>query len=139
MPYGSHVKHPFFSRYPAILLFVAAALLSACASITPVQSKPPYRKIVVNHPFSWGDGIITIKVNMPVGVYTPTFEDKGGYYYQAPQKITGRDSFFPLLVDGGLYLERARTKPDAVYIIRNQYGIPAKVNVGDRADVTMVK
>ena len=44
-----------------------------------------------------------------------------------------------LLVDGGLYLKKGTNKPDTIYIIRNQYGIPAKVNVGSRADVTMVK
>jgi hypothetical protein len=133
------MKHFNAFNVSAFLVLAIATLLPACASISPVKSKPPYSKIVVNRPFSWGDGVITIKVNMPAGAYLPTFEDKGGYYYQAPQKITGRDTFFPLLVDGGLYLDRKRTKPDAIYIIRNQYGIPVKVDIGERADVTMVK
>jgi len=88
-----------------------AALFSSCASISPVTSKPPYGKIVVNRPFTWGDGVLTIKVNMPAGTYLPQFEDKEGYFYQAPQKITGRDTFYPLLVDGGLYLKRGPTNP----------------------------
>ena len=123
-----------------ILFFMTvAALFSSCASISPVTSKPPYGKIVVNRPFTWGDGVLTIKVNMPAGTYLPQFEDKEGYFYQTPQKITGRDTFYPLLVDGGLYLKRGSNQPDTIYIIRNAYGIPGKVHIGDRADVTMVK
>jgi hypothetical protein len=129
-----------YSRPFNVLLLVAvAALFAGCASISAIKSRPPYSKIVVNHPFSWGDGVLTIKINIPAGTYTPQFEDKEGYFYQAPQKITGRDTFFPLLVDGGLYLKRGMNKPDTIYIIRSEYGIPGKVNIGDRADVTMVK
>ena len=129
-----------YRRYAKLLfLLVVAGLLPACASITPVKSKPPYSKIVVNRPFSWGDGVLTIKLNMPAGTYMPTFEDADGYFYQAPQKITGRDSFWPMMLDGGLYLKRNLPKPDTIYFIRNQYGIAGKVGIGDRADVTMVK
>ena len=129
-----------YSRiFKVVSLLAIALVFTSCASISPVSSHPPYSKIVVNHPFSWGDGVLTIKVNMPAGIYLPQFEDKEGYFYQAPQKITGRDTFFPLLVDGGLYLKRGTTKPDTIYIIRGPSGIPAKVNVGTRADVTMVK
>jgi len=121
-----------------ILLILLCAFLPACASITPLKSKPPYRKICVNRPFSWGDGIIlTCRVDMPTGAYTPLYEDEGGYYYQAPQKITGRDSWMPLLLDGGLYLERNERKPKKIYIIRSDTGVPSKVSIGDRADVTM--
>ena len=120
-------------------LLTIALFLTSCASISPLSSRPPYSKIVVNHPFSWGDGVLTIKVNMPAGTYLPQFEDKEGYFYQAPQKVTGRDTFFPLLVDGGLYLKKGLTKPDTIYIIRSQTGSPAKVGIGNRADVTMMK
>src|SRR3954466_10486676 len=106
-----------------VVVLAAAILLPACASISPIKGKAPYSKIVVNRPFTWGDGVFTIKVDMPAGTYMPTFEDKDGYFYQAPQKITGRDSFWPLLVDGGLYLKRGLSKPDTIYIIRNEYGI----------------
>ena len=120
-------------------LLIIALFLTSCASISPLSSRPPYSKIVVNHPFSWGDGVLTIKVNMPAGTYLPQFEDKEGYFYQAPQKVTGRDTFFPLLVDAGLYLKKGLTKPDTIYIIRSQTGSPAKVGIGNRADVTMMK
>jgi len=122
-----------------VSLLTIAFLFTGCASISPVTSRPPYSKIVVNHPFSWGDGVLTIKVNMPAGTYLPKFEDKEGYFYEAPQKVTGRDTFFPLLVDGGLYLKRGLNKPDTIYIIRGQTSSPAKVGIGNRADVTMVK
>ena len=120
-----------------ILSLLCCALLTGCASITPLTSKPPYSTITVNRPFSWGDGILTIRVNMPAGTYTPLYEDEGGYYYQAPQKATGRDTGMPLLLDGGLYLERNHDRPEKIYIIRNNLGVPTKVNIGNRADVTM--
>lgn len=119
----------------ALFLFVAC-FLASCSNIRPLSSKPPYSLITVNKPFTWGDGVILIKVEMPAGEYKPLYEDDKGYYYQAPQKVTGRDSFWPLLMDGGLFLKRNMTKPDQLYIIRNQYGIPTRVNIGDRADVT---
>ncbi|HET9801542.1 MAG TPA: hypothetical protein VFP82_07630 [Chthoniobacterales bacterium] len=120
-------------------LFAIALLFTSCASITPVTSKPPYSKIIVNKPFTWGDGVVTIKVNMPAGTYLPKFEDKEGYFYEAPQKVTGRDTFFPLMMDGGLYLKKGLNKPDTLYFIKGQTGIPGKVGIGDRADVRMVK
>ncbi|MBV6500520.1 MAG: hypothetical protein CJBNEKGG_03001 [Prosthecobacter sp.] len=119
------------------LTLLIALLVASCSSIRPLSSKPPYSSIKVNKPFTWGDGVILIKVEMPSGEYKPLYEDDKGYYYQAPQKITGRDSFWPLLMDGGLFLKRNLAKPDQIYIIRNQYGIPTRINIGDRADVSL--
>jgi hypothetical protein len=121
-----------------LLTALSVSLLCiSCASIKPLTSKPPYSKITVNKPFTWGDGIFLIRMELPAGDYAPLYEDNKGYYYQAPQKITGRDGFFPLLMDGGLYLKRNVVKPDQIYFIRNQLGIPGRVKIGNRADVTL--
>src|SRR5206468_5463549 len=128
------------SRLLKVVPLLAIALLFAgCASITPITSRAPYSKIVVNKPFTWGDGVLTIKINMPAGTYLPKFEDKEGYFYEAPQKVTGRDTFFPLLMDGGLYLKKGLNKPDTLYFIKGQTNSPGKVGIGNRAEVTMVK
>ena len=128
------------SRLLKVVPLLAIALLFAgCASITPITSRAPYSKIVVNKPFTWGDGVLTIKINMPAGTYLPKFEDKEGYFYVAPQKVTGRDTFFPLLMDGGLYLKKGLNKPDTLYFIKGQTNSPGKVGIGNRAEVTMVK
>jgi hypothetical protein len=129
----------YVGTFKVVPLLAITFLFTGCASISALSSKPPYSKIVLNHPFTWGDGVLTIKVDMPAGTYLPKFEDKEGYFYEAPQKVTGRDTFFPLLVDGGLYLKRGLNKPDTIYIIRGQTSTPAKVGVGNRADVKMVK
>jgi len=129
----------YFRPFTAVVLLAVGLSFTGCASINPISSRAPYSKIIVKHPFSWGDGVLTVKVNMPAGTYLPKFEDKEGYFYEAPQKVTGRDTFFPLLVDGGLYLKRGMTKPDTIYFIRGQTNSPAKVGIGNRADVTMVK
>ena len=122
-----------------IPLLAVALLFAGCASINPISSRPPYSKIIVNKPFSWGDGVVTIKLNMPAGTYLPKFEDKDGYFYEAPQKVTALDTFFPLLIDGGLYLKRGLNKPDTIYFIKGEISSPGKVGIGDRASVTMVK
>ena len=129
----------YFRCIKVVPLVAVALLFTSCASISPISSRPPYSKIVVNRSFSWGDGVLTMKVNMPAGTYLPQFEDKEGYFYQAPQKVTGRDTFLALLVDGGLYLKKGLTKPDTIYIIRSQTGSPGKFGIGNRADVKMVK
>lgn len=74
---------------------------------------------------------------MPAGTYTPLYEDDDGYFYQAPQKVTGSDTGMPLLIDGGLYFERDRHRPEKIYIIRGPYGVPTKVGIGNRADLTL--
>ncbi len=131
------LAHISMHKLHTLLLLAAIALLSGCTSLTPLVSKPPYSKITVNRPFSWGDGILTIKLNMPTGDYSPLFEDKGGYFYQAPQKLTGRDAWMPLMLDGGLYLERNVTRPEMIYFVQAQQGVPGKINIGNRADVTL--
>ena len=67
------------------------------------------------------------------------FETESSIHSHERSQIHGRDTFWPLLVDGGLYLKKGMSKPDTIYIIRNDTGVPAKVNIGDRANVTMVK
>jgi hypothetical protein len=136
-PKPTVITHPPFVKYVSIPLGLLCAALSACTTITPLQSKPPYAQISVNKPFTWGDGIWFIRVNMPAGTYTPKYEDEDGFYYEAPEKITGRDSWMALLLDGGLYLEKNKSRPEKIYIIRNQSGVPGKVNIGNRADLTM--
>ena len=67
------------SRLLKVVPLLAIALLFAgCASITPITSRAPYSKIVVNKPFTWGDGVLTIKINMLAGTYFLKFEDKEG-------------------------------------------------------------
>jgi len=124
-------------KYAAVLLALFCTYLTSCATISPLKSKPPYSKITVNEPFTWGDGIIFIRADMPAGTYTPLYEDGGGYYYQAPQKVTGRDAWMSLLMDGGLYYERDATRPEKIYIIRGASGVPAKVSIGNRANITL--
>ena len=115
------------------------ALLASCASpIRPLASTPPVAKLRVNKPFSCGDGVILIKTNMPTGIYTPKYEDDKGYYYDAPQKVTGWDSFWATMNEGGLYLEKDSTTPKQIYVLRN-YGIPAKLKIGVQTDITAIK
>jgi hypothetical protein len=117
----------------------SVVLLASCATpIKPISSTPPAAKLRVNKPFSCGDGVIIIKSDMPAGIYTPKYEDDKGYYYDAPQKITGWDSFWATMSEGGLYMEKESHYPEQIYIIRN-YGIPAKLKIKQQTDISVIK
>lgn len=123
-------------KFTPITLALLCACFSACSSITRVKSKPPYSSITVNRPFSWSDGAFGTRADMPAGTYTPRYEDKEGYYYQAPEKITGRDGWVPLLLDGGLYFERDLSSPEKIYLTRGD-AKPAKASLRERPDLTL--
>ena len=121
------------------ILCFCALFVSCVPSLHPLSSEPPAKSIRVNKPFSVGDGFLVTKLNLPEGIYKPLYEDKNGYYYQAPQRITGRDSFLPLLIEGGLYFEKNRVKPEKIYGVANNYGIPTKFLAKDKGDYTLLK
>ena len=116
-------------------LLAVCILCSACQSISPLKSTPPYKDIVVNRPFSVGN--IAFMINLPAGVYTPQLEDEDGYYYAAPQKLAGHDAFKPLIVDGGIYLERDEVRPQKIYYIEGDQGTPVKPTIWDQPDLTL--
>jgi hypothetical protein len=118
-----------------LTVLAVCILCTACQSISPLKSKPPYKDIVVNRPFSVGN--IAFKINLPVGVYTPQFEDEDGYYYQAPQKLSGHDAWRPLIVDGGIYLERDVIRPEKIYYIEGDQGTPIKPTIWDQPDLKL--
>lgn len=118
-----------------LVLAAVSGLLPACTTLTPLKSTPPYGKIVVNRPFSRGNAMY--RMNLPAGIYTPLFEDDHGYFYQAPQKLTGNDAWIPLMVDGGLYFARERPRPQKIYYIRGQSGSPIKLSISEEPDLTL--
>ncbi len=120
------------------LLGLCVLLVSCSSGLKPLSSTPPAKKLRVEEPFKWGN-FLTIKLDMPAGEYTPKYEDEEGYFYEAPQKITGSDTFLPLLLDGGLYFEKGLSAPAKLYMIRNNYGIPTKLMIGDKAKITLIK
>jgi hypothetical protein len=128
------VKTPFNFLWAFVVLLAA----TGCASIHPVKSAPPAKSVTVLEPFEWGDGILTVFYEFPAGEYTPMYEDEGGYFYQAPRKVTGRDTFFALMKDGGLYWSKKKNKPDEVYVLSDR-GIPTTVGIGDRAKLKINK
>lgn len=122
-------------------LIMSFALLSACATsqLRPVADNAPYSKMEVVSPFSWGaDNIFLITINYPKGVYLPAFEDEKGFYYQAPQKLTGSDSGMGILLDGGLYIEKGKSQPEKIYFIRSALGIPAISKMEKTEDIKLI-
>ncbi|MEM9445340.1 MAG: hypothetical protein AAGA18_08290 [Verrucomicrobiota bacterium] len=119
-------------------LLSASLIMVGCATVQGLTSTPPYKSITVHEPFKWGDGVLTVKVQLPAGKYVATYEDSNGYYYQAPNKIAVRDSFYSRLTEGGLFLRNGTKTPKEAYFL-NQYDVPVRVDIGDRAKITMNK
>ena len=79
----------------------------------PISSKPPESAILLSEPVMVNDkGAANI---FPAGKYRPLYEDRGGYYYEAPTKVLVSDvaSFG---YDGGLYVARGATEPTQWYV-----------------------
>ena len=53
----------------------------------------------------------------PVGKYRPTYEDDGGYYFEAPHKVMV-DDVGVYGFEGGVYIERGTNAPTHWYLIR---------------------
>ena len=80
----------------------------------PISSKPPESAIVLSEPVTVNDkGATNV---FPAGKYRPLYEDRGGYYFEAPTKVLVNDvaSFG---YDGGVYVARGATEPTQWYVI----------------------
>src|ERR1700744_3723626 len=104
----------------AIITFgLFSLLLTGCANLQPISSKPPESAIELKIPAKFTGFLYT--VTFPAGEYRPLYEDDGGFYYQAPAKVIGHD-IMSYMFDGGLYVERTTNEPTKWYIINPQNG-----------------
>ncbi|PYI88879.1 MAG: hypothetical protein DMF03_09230 [Verrucomicrobia bacterium] len=53
----------------------------------------------------------------PAGKYRPLYEDRGGYYFEAPAKVLV-DDVAVFAYEGGLYIARGATEPTGWYVNR---------------------
>jgi len=104
-----------------VKFLLVALLATSCSSLQmkssppkPISSKPPESAIVLDgSAIAIEKGVTNV---FPPGKYLPRYEDKGGYYFQAPGKVLVTDvaSFG---YDGGFYVERGKTEPAQWYIM----------------------
>ncbi len=99
------------------MLLMAVFALSGCSSMRPLASSPPVPQIVMSEPFNVAMGYKS--VGFPMGEYRPVYEDKGGYYYQAPTKVVRTGVFMSEMRDGGLYIKRSNDTATKFYIIES--------------------
>ena len=103
--------------FAVVALSVAAAGCSSLRSnqsLRPISSEPPESAIVLNAPAVVSEsGTIT---TFPTGEYHPVYEDRGGYYFQAPTKVLV-DDVAVFAYEGGLYVPRGDTEPTRWYVI----------------------
>lgn len=113
-------KTAFSLKIAATAIGIVAAI-SGCSSLNPhssfraISSTPPSSVIELTAPAVVTDMGTT--TTFPVGKYRPTYEDEGGYYYEAPSKVLV-DDVGVYGFDGGLYVARGKTEPANWYIIR---------------------
>jgi len=105
------------TKAAAVLVFL---LTSGCSNLQlksssprPISSKPPESAIVLSAPITVTDTDGATNT-FPAGKYQPLYEDKGGFYFQAPSKVIVNDvAVFGY--DGGLYVARGATEPTEWY------------------------
>jgi hypothetical protein len=112
------MKYLPINRTVQLLLFAVICVVSGCSTFQPISSKPPVSSLVLAAPVT--EKLALSTHILPAGEYKATYEDSGGYYYQAPSKVISKD-FMAYLEDGGIYIPRGSTKPTRFYILAN-YG-----------------
>jgi hypothetical protein len=96
------------------VIVAGCSSLRSNQSLRPISSKPPESAIVLNAPAIVSEsGTITM---FPVGEYRPAYEDRGGYYFQAPTKVLV-DEVAVFAHEGGLYVARGESEPTRWYVI----------------------
>jgi hypothetical protein len=110
-----------YSSRKAFVVVALSVVAAGCSSLRsnqslrPISSKPPESAIVLNEPTVVSEsGTIT---TFPPGKYRPVYEDRSGYYYQAPTKVIV-DEVAVFGYEGGLYVARGETEPSRWYVIR---------------------
>src|SRR5260370_36242676 len=104
----------------AVILLVAL-LAAGCSSLQqdssprPISSKPPESAIVLSAPVTVRDQTPTD--TFPAGKYRPLYEDRAGYYFEAPAKDLV-DDVAVFSYDGGLYVARRATEPTRWHVSR---------------------
>jgi hypothetical protein len=96
------------------LLGTGCSSLQQNSSLHPISSKPPESAIVLTAPMTVRDQTATD--TFPAGKYRPLYEDRGGYYFEAPAKVLV-DDVAVYAYDGGLYVARGTTEPTHWYMI----------------------
>ena len=98
-----------------VLLEVSCSSLRQDSSFGPISSKPPASAIILTAPVTVGDQTATD--TFPAGKYRPLYEDRGGYYFEAPSKVLV-DDVAVFAYDGGVYVARGATEPTHWYVSR---------------------
>jgi hypothetical protein len=117
-------------------ILLLSLLLNSCRNIRSLNSKPPHPSIRVSKPFVSYQ--IWDRVEFPAGEYKPIYEDRWGYYYQAPRKLAANRLFYtPLLLDGGFYVYRAHRKEDVDAYTLSPEGRPYTFTVGNKPEISL--
>jgi hypothetical protein len=98
-----------------VLLGAGCSSLRPGSSLHPISSKPPESAIVLSAPVTVRDQSATD--TFPAGKYRPLYEDRSGYYFEAPDKVVV-DDVAVFAYEGGLYVARGATEPTRWYVSR---------------------
>ena len=116
MPRRPKVLHAHFAVILLVVLLGAGcSSFQQDSSPRPISSKPPESAIVLGAPVTVRDQTATD--TFPAGKYRLLYEDRGGYYFEAPAKVLV-DDVAVFAYDGGLYVARGATAPTRWYVSR---------------------
>jgi hypothetical protein len=100
----------------AVVSLVAGCSNLGSSSPRPIAAKAPASAIVLKAPATVNESGSTM--TFPAGEYRMVREDRGGYYFQAPQKVIV-DDVAVYAYEGGLYVARNAAEPAHWYINRS--------------------
>jgi hypothetical protein len=98
-----------------LLLEASCSSLRQDSSFGPISFKPPASAIILTAPVTVSDQTATD--TFPAGKYRPRYQDRGGYYFEAPEKVLV-DDVVVFAYEGGIYVKNGVTEPTRWYVIR---------------------
>lgn len=93
-----------------IFFFVVAFLLPGCASRRASYATPPRFIELSSKPSA-------ATLHFPRGLYSLDHEDRTGYYYRAPRKITQHSFGGSVQHDGGLFVRKSARQTLRGYVV----------------------
>lgn len=105
-------------RLKPFLLFLSACILFSCAGSSHPRVIPPGEGIAVPRFIELNTGAQIATLHFPAGTYELNAEDKIGYYYRLPGKISEHIGGGAVGRDGGIFVSKRSSQKLRGYIYR---------------------
>lgn len=84
-----------------------------------LNSDPPASSITLREEYK--GKYMMVPYELPSGEYIPKWENKKGYFFEAPSPLTITDMLFPRKASGGIFWRRDSDSPEWIYYQRGEF------------------